>query len=200
VTLAFAFDLRDANGLLLLPLTAAQILWINLMTDGLPAMALAFDRTPGVMQQPPRPPQAPLLDRPSLRFIVGVGSMKALLALGLLALVPRLGYDLDAARAVTFHFMAVGQLLLTYPSRHTWTRPAPNRYLHAAVLGGLAIQVLAAWLPLTARLLGKTAIPASLWLLVFGTAAVSWALAEWISRAVWRRAWEKSGAVLAAGG
>ena len=45
--------------MLMLPLTAAQILWINLMTDGLPALALAFDRTPGVMQQKPRPADSP---------------------------------------------------------------------------------------------------------------------------------------------
>ena len=80
--LAFALDLRDATGALMLPLTAAQILWINLLTDGVPALALAFDRTPGVMQQPPRPANAPLLDRPSVRFVVAAGSMKAVLALG----------------------------------------------------------------------------------------------------------------------
>ena len=89
--LAYGLNLRDDAGGLVLPLTAAQILWINLMTDGLPALALAFDRTPGVMQQPPRPADSPLLDRSSVRFIMATGSMKAALALGILGLVPRLG-------------------------------------------------------------------------------------------------------------
>ena len=115
--------------------------------------------------------------------------MKALLALGVLGLVAWMGYDLDATRATAFHFMAVGQLFLTYPSRHTWTHPLPNRYLHAAVLGGIAIQVAAAWLPLTSRLLGNASIPAALWLVVFGGAGLSWALAEGTSRVVWRRKW-----------
>ncbi len=185
--LAFALNLRDDTGFLLLPLTAAQILWINLVTDGLPALALAFDRTPGVMQQPPRPPASPLLDRPSVRFVVGAGTMKALLALGILGALPWMGYDLDTTRATAFHFMAVGQLFLTYPSRHTWTYPLPNGYLHAAVLGGIAIQLLAAWLPVTSRLLGNASIPGVLWLVVFGVAGLSWALAEGVSRLIWRR-------------
>jgi len=184
--LAFSLDLRDDTGALLLPLTAVQILWINLMTDGLPALALAFDRTPGVMQQPPRPPDAPLLDRPSVRFIVAAGSMKAVLALAVLGLVPALGYDLDATRAVAFHFMAVGQLLLTYPSRHTWARALPNMYLHAAVIAGIGIQIAAASLPSSADLLGNARIPLELWGVVFGGAFLAWGLAEVLSRLAWR--------------
>lgn len=184
--LAYALDLRDDAGSLLLPLTAAQILWINLMTDGLPALALAFDRTPGVMQRPPRPAASPLLDRPSVRFIVTVGSMKAVLALGVLGLVPWLGYDLDVARAVAFHFMAVGQLLLAYPSRHTWARSLPNKYLHTAVIGGIGIQIAAAWLPFSANLLGHAGIPLEIWSVVFGGALLTWGLAEVLSRLVWR--------------
>jgi Ca2+-transporting ATPase len=184
--LAFLLNLRDATGGLLLPLTAAQILWINLVTDGLPALALAFDRTPGVMRQPPRPADAPLLDRPAVRFIVGVGTMKALLALALLGLVPTLGYSTEVARAVAFHFMAAGQLLLTYPARHTWVNPLPNPYLHAAVAIGLVVQIGAAVIPFVSELLGNAAIPAELWVLVAGSALTSWGLAETWSRVVWR--------------
>ena len=90
------------------------------------------------------------------------------------ACVPRLGYDLDVTRATAFHFMAVGQLLLTYPSRHTWTRPLPNPYLHAAVIAGIGIQLAAASLPLTADLLGNAAIPVELWGVVFGGALLAW--------------------------
>jgi Ca2+-transporting ATPase len=185
--LAFILGLRDEAGGLLLPLTAAQILWINLVTDGLPALALALDRTPGVMQQAPRAPDAPLLDRPSMRFIVGAGVAKALLALALLGLVPRWGYEMEMARATTFHFMAVGQLLLTYPSRHTWTNPLPNPYLHAAVLGGIAVQLAAGVLPGVAALLGRADLPVALWGLVFGAAGLSWAIAEVWARHVWRQ-------------
>jgi len=186
--LAFALGMRDAAGHLLLPLTAAQILWINLMTDGLPALALAFDRTPGVMQQPPRPTNAPLLDRQSMRFIAGAGSLKALLALALLALVPALGFSTDEARAVTFHFMALGQLALTYPSRHTAAHPLPNPYLHAAVAGGVVLQVAAGVIPWTSRLLGNAGLPLELWLLCAVGAVLAWVLAEGVSRVVWRPA------------
>ncbi len=185
--LAFGFDLRDDAGALLLPLTAAQILWINLVTDGLPALALAFDRTPGVMQQPPRPPESSLLDRPSVRFVIGAGTINALLALGILGALPLAGYGLETTRATAFHFMAIVQLFLAYPSRNTWTHPLPNKYLNAAVVGGIAVQLAAAWLPVTSRLLGDAAIPLELWLVVFGTAVLSWALAEVVSRAVWRQ-------------
>ncbi len=185
-SLAFAIDLRDPTGSLMLPLTAAQILWINLLTDGLPALVLAFDRTPGVMQQKPRPADSPLLDQPSVRFVIGVGTVKAVLALALLGVLPTLGYSLEVTRAAAFHFMAIGQLFLTYPSRHTWMRPLSNRYLHAAVVGGIGIQLAAASVPFVSHLLGSAALPVELWAVVFGAALGSWGLAELISRIVWR--------------
>ncbi|WP_239491036.1 HAD-IC family P-type ATPase [Luteitalea sp. TBR-22] len=184
--MAFASGMRDAAGALVLPLTAAQILWINLLTDGLPALALALDRTPGVMQQAPRPADAPLLDRGSVRFVVAVGTMKALLAFSCLVALPRLGYGTEVTRAAAFHFMAIGQLLLTYPARHTSLRPLPNPWLHAAVAGGVAVQVLAASVPVVSTMLGDASLPLELWAAVGAGALVAWALAEAIARVVWR--------------
>lgn len=118
VVLAFLLNLREANGAILLPLTAAQIP-LDQPHDRRTTGVGLLDRTPGVMRQPPRPPDSPLLDRPSLHFVVGAGSLKALLALGILGLVPWLGYGHAEARTVAFHVMAIGQLLRQRTRRAT---------------------------------------------------------------------------------
>jgi Ca2+-transporting ATPase len=127
-----------------------------------------------------------LLDRSSVQFVACVGTTKALLALGVLALVPMFGYGLEVTRAAAFHFMAIGQLLLTYPSRHTWMRPLSNPYLHAAVAGGVVIQLAAASVPIVSNMLGNAAIPMELWAVVFVGAFIAWGLSEAIARFVWR--------------
>ena len=185
---AFVLGLRDEAGQLLLPLTAAQLLWINLVTDGAPALALGIDRNPGVMDRGPRDPEAQLLDRPSLEFVLVTGSLKALVAFGILGLLPVL---LDAApaltRTATFLFMAAGQLLFAYPARHTDLAPHPNRILHVAVAAGFAAQALVVvveplmiafdTVPLT--------LPVGVW--VAGSILLAWALAEAVGRFIWRR-------------
>jgi ATPase, P-type (transporting), HAD superfamily, subfamily IC len=182
--LAALLHLRDAQGHLLLPLTAVQILWINLITDGLPALALALDRNPGVLERPPRPKDSPLLDLPSWRFVLLTGSVKAGMALGLLAFLP-LWLGLEAARSAAFHFMAVGQLFFAYAARHTHLRPLPNPYLHGAVALGILLQVLVG--TLTPGLLEARPLALEIWLLILLMALLAWGLAEAVDRIVWRK-------------
>lgn len=65
-----------------LPLLPIQILWMNLVTDGIPALALAVDpKAPDLMKRPPRRPEARLLDGGRLLAIGGEGLMLGLIAL-----------------------------------------------------------------------------------------------------------------------
>jgi Ca2+-transporting ATPase len=64
------------------PLLPVQILWVNLVTDGLPALALGVEpKDPGLMERPPREPQARLLDRTVLRNISWYGGSITLVTL-----------------------------------------------------------------------------------------------------------------------
>jgi Ca2+-transporting ATPase len=139
---AVLVPLRDAAGGLLLPLTAAQLLWINLVTDGLPAVMLGLDRVPGVMTRPPRDPAAPLLDGGSLRFIVLAGTGIAVATLALFALAARgIGLAPHEAPTAAFMVLAAAQLTVPFAARRPDLRVRANRMLRAAVVASLGLQI-----------------------------------------------------------
>ena len=184
---AFAFGIRGTDGLLLLPLTAAQLLWINLATDSAPALALGLDRNPGVMGQPPRSRSAPLLDRPSIQFIVTTGIAQALVALALLGLLPVvLGESRDAARTATFLFLAFGQPLFAYPARRTSVVPARNGVLLGVVVAMALLQAAALAFP-ALRQAFHVVLPSAPGLVAVVVAiGLAWAVSEGAARRIWR--------------
>jgi len=138
----FLLDLRDASGGLLLPLTAMQLLWINVITNGPPAVVLGLDRNHGLMRRPPRDPGSPLLDAASLQFIVIVGGISALIGGVLLVTLPRYGYSLAECRTLLFIYASISQLLLAYPARRIFAIPRLNISLHLAVVFCVGLQFL----------------------------------------------------------
>ena len=110
-----------------LPLLPVQLLWINLVTDGLPALALAVDPADeDLMQRPPRLPQEQLLTRARLLRLFVQGTFIAVITL-LTFLYCLYGMDLnlDRARTLTFTVMVLAQLF------HALNNRSENRSIFA---------------------------------------------------------------------
>jgi Ca2+-transporting ATPase len=102
-----------------LPLLPVQLLWINFVTDGLPALALASDAVdPDVLRRPPRAPDAPLLDREAVALTVLTGCLTGATALTAFAW-QRSGGDLVGARDAAFTVLVVAELLRAFGARST---------------------------------------------------------------------------------
>jgi Ca2+-transporting ATPase len=181
--LSFVLGLKDPEGgLFLLPLTAVQLLWINVVGNGAPALALTFDHNPGVMRQRPRSADGRLLDAVSVRFIVVSGLAKALAGLVLFLLLPFLGYAILETRTAVFLYESIAEVAFAYPSRRIRLNPLRNPFLHVAVLGSILLQVLTVLLPPLRALLGLVPIDLNVALLIGAGVLWSWAVAELIGR------------------
>jgi len=184
---AYVFGLFDEVGGLLLPLTAVQLLWINIIADGPPALALAFDKNPGVMQRPPRDPRAPLLDRASLRFIIVTGIFKALTGGVLLVGLPQLGYTALATRSAVFLYESLVQLVFAYPSRSVSVAPLTNVALHFVIGIEIVLGILTILMPSLRTLLGLQPLDGVAIGVVVLAVFISWAVAEIFRRIVLAR-------------
>jgi len=101
-----------------LPLLPLHLLWINLVTDGLPALALATDPIdPEVLTRPPRAPQAELLDRSFLKLTLLTGFLTAAVALSAFAYEYYAGGGLEQARDAAFTALVFAELLRAFGAR-----------------------------------------------------------------------------------
>jgi len=176
--------LRTPEGELLLPLTALQILWINFLGDGPPALALAADRSPGVMKHGPRPPQSPLLDGSSLRFILIDGLFKGVVGLALLVAMPAFGVGLAATATSVFLYESVAKLVSAYPARKIGALPSLNPWLHLAVGGGLLLGLLCIVFPPFRAALALSELDAVALAFVAAALVTTWISGETLVRAL----------------
>lgn len=160
-----------------LPLLPIQILWVNLVTDGLPAMALGVEPPePGIMKRSPRPRSEGIFARKLGWTVLGRGvfiAVVTLLAFVLGMIYARLnGLDqLLVARSMAFTTLVMAQLFYVFECRSEVYSPfelgfGKNKYLILAVAVSIIMHLSALYLPFLQNIFQTVALDPHLWLII----------------------------------
>ncbi len=138
-----------------LPLTAVQVLYVNLATDGLPALALSVDPPEAdLMRRAPRNPRTGIFTRPVVSLMLIGGIWAALANIGLFAWLLHSGRSEADAMTMTFVALVLVQFWNAYNFRSDrlslLERPFANRWLNLAIAWELAMLLLVVYVPLPA--------------------------------------------------
>jgi Ca2+-transporting ATPase len=176
-----------------LPLSAVQILYVNLATDGLPALALAVDPPEeDLMKRKPRNPRIGIFTRPVVTLMALGGVWSALVNLGLFIWALNSGRGLEQAMTMTFVSLVLIQFFKAYnfrSDRHSvLRRPFANKWLNLAIIWELVLLSLIVYLPFLHDAFGTYALSPTDWLIVAGLAVTVvpvLELAKWMERRGW---------------
>ena len=158
-----------------LPLTAVQILYVNLATDGFPALALAVDPPePDIMRGKPRNPGVGIFTKPVVALMAVGGIWSALANLGLFAWALQSGRSTSEAMTMTFVSLVVIQFFKAYNFRSdrqsVLVRPFANMWLNLAVVTGLMMLAMVVHLPVLQDPFGTYSLTLGDWAIVVAVA------------------------------
>ncbi len=174
------------------PLTAIQLLWLNLVTDGAPALALALEKEePGIMARPPRPTNEPIIGRKMLRGFVIQSSALAGSILGVFVMGLRSG-SAQLAGTIAFATLVLAELFRAYSVRSEdipilqlgWRS---NRWMQVAVLSSASLLLLVLYAPVVSGVFGMDHLPLDRWTLILPFALIPMLATE--TRKMLQRAW-----------
>ncbi|PTU73625.1 cation-transporting P-type ATPase [Pseudomonas mangrovi] len=155
---------------LALPLTPAQVLWINMVTSCTLGLALiAEPAESGLMSRPPRAPGAPLLTRLLVWRLVLISLLMAGCGLGLFLWELQRGTSLETARTMTVNTIVLAEMAYLFSSRHLFASVLNregflgNPWVVLTVLVCLGLQLLFTYSPLLQRLFGSAPLDADEW-------------------------------------
>lgn len=149
------------------PILASQILWVNLIEDGLPGIVLAFEpEEKGLLDRPPRKKDDPILDQKLKMMIVIIASITNLGLLSVFFLLYKLNVDINLIRTIIFVELGIDSLAYIFSckslEKNIWqTAVFNNRWLNLSVVLGLVLLLGAVYVPFL-QLFLKT-VPVPLW-------------------------------------
>ena len=162
-------------GGLMSPLSPLQILWMNVMTDSPPALALAMEpRDPNTMKRPPRRPGERILTKHSMMMLFITGCIMALGTLGVFAIYLASGAEYAVkANTMAFSVIVISQMFLAiaFSGSREMSLAEPgvfrNPWLWLAVIFGITLQVLITWWAPLRVLFGTVPLTPADWFLAF---------------------------------
>jgi Ca2+-transporting ATPase len=160
-----------------LPLVAVQILYVNLATDGLPALALSVDPPdPDIMKQPPRGRREGIFTKPVIRFLGGAGLWTGLVTLGVFIWALNSGRSLIESQAMCFVTLVLVEFFNAFNSRSEKKSlfkigPFRNRWLLLALAWECTMLVLVIYVPFLQRALHTFALSAQDWVIAILSAS-----------------------------
>ena len=176
-----------------LPLTAVQILYINLATDGLPALALAVDpHDEDLMRRKPRDPRRGIFTRPLVALMLAGGVWSALVNLTLFHWALNSGRSLEEAMTMVFAGLTLIEFFKAYnyrSDRHSvLLRPFSNKWLNLSVSWEMILLAAVVYAPFLQRPLSTFSLSPADWAILLGVALSIFPVLEsmkWLERRGW---------------
>ena len=176
-----------------LPLTAVQILYVNLATDGLPALALALDPPEAdLMRRKPGNPRTGIFTRPVVTLMMVGGVWSMLVNLSLFAWALNSGRSVAEAMTMTFVSLVLIQFFKAYNFRSdrlsVLNRPFANTWLNWAISWEFVLLLVVVYVPSLHKPFGTFSLSVVDWAIVVGLAlTISPVLeaAKWMERRGW---------------
>jgi Ca2+-transporting ATPase len=153
-----------------LPVTAVQILWINLISDGFPNLALTIDpKRHDLMKERPRNPKEQVVNRWMMVLIGTVSATAGVLALSSFIFLYKTSGDLAMARSLTFIVLGLNSLTYVFSVRTLMTpfwknQVFENKWLIVAVGAAFCLQIIPFLTPTLRKFFGVKPLPYSYWM------------------------------------